>query len=127
KNIDKNLLIPEIMVDAVISLNRLSPKLLRILKQFAPFGPGNGTPILMAENLRDSGYARAVGQEGKHLKCSISDAKEGSKVLFIEAIGFNLGAKLPIVQGNSFSAIFSLDENEWQGTTTLQLKLKDVK
>lgn len=127
KSIDKNLLVPEIMIDAVISLDRISPKLLRILKQFAPFGPGNGTPVLMAENVRDSGYARAVGQEGKHLKCCISDAKKGSKVLFIEAIGFNLGEKLPIVQGNSFSAVFSLDENEWQGNTTMQLKLKDVK
>ena len=127
KNIDKNLLVPEIMVDALISLDRLSPKLLRILKQFAPFGPGNGMPILMTENLRDSGHARAVGQEGKHLKCCISDTKEGSKGPFMEAIGFNLGKKLPITQGNSFSAIFSLDENEWQGNCTLQLKLKDIK
>src|SRR5690606_828302 len=41
KSIDKNLLVPEILIDAVISLDRISPKLLRILKQFAPFGPGN--------------------------------------------------------------------------------------
>lgn len=127
KSIDKNLLVPEILIDAVISLDRISPKLLRILKQFAPFGPGNGNPVLMAENLRDSGYARAVGQEGKHLKCCISEAKRGSKGPFMEAIGFNLGDKLSVIQGNSFSAVFSLDENEWQGNTVLQLKLRDVK
>lgn len=127
KRIDRHLLVPEIIIDAVIPLAQISPKLLRILKQFAPFGPGNGTPILMAENLRDSGYAKVVGQEGKHLKCCVSDLKNNSKDPFIEAIGFNLGAKLAVVQENRFSAVFSLDENEWQGHTTLQLKLKDVR
>lgn len=127
KSIDKNLLVPEIMIDAVITLDRLSPKLLRILKQFAPFGPGNGNPLLMAENVRDSGHARTVGQEGKHLKCCISASNTGSEGPFMEAIGFNLGAKLPVVQGDSFNVVFSLDENEWQGNTELQLKIKDIK
>ena len=45
----------------------------------------------------------------------------------MEAIGFNMGDKLSVIQGNSFSAVFSLDENEWQGNTVLQLKLKDIK
>ena len=127
KSIDRNLLDPEIMIDAVISLDRLSPKLLRILKQFAPFGPGNANPVLMAENLWDSGYAKTVGQEGKHLKCCISEGGKGSNAPCIEAIGFDMGGKLSVVQGNRFNAIFSLDENEWQGNTTLQLKLKDVR
>lgn len=127
QNIDKNLLSPEIMVDAVISLDLISPKLMRIIKQFAPFGPGNSAPVFMAENLTDSGYAKVVGQDGKHLKCRISDAVKNSKGYSFDAIGFGLGEKLPIVGDKGFSAVFSLDENEWQGNFTLQLKLKDIK
>src|SRR5690606_19507355 len=70
-SMDPHLMSPEIMVDAIIGLDQITPKLMRIIKQFAPFGPGNMTPIFMAENLCDTGYAKVVGQEGKHLKCRL--------------------------------------------------------
>ena len=123
-SIDPNLLTPEIIVDAQIDLKDITPKLMRIIKQLAPFGPGNLTPVFMTENLRDSGYAKAVGDDGKHLK--LSATQNGS--LPIGAIGFNLGHKLPMVSnGSPFSAVFSLDENEWQGNVSLQLKLRDLR
>ncbi|MCM4167739.1 Single-stranded-DNA-specific exonuclease RecJ [Arenibacter antarcticus] len=127
KNIDRKLLSPEIMVDTVIALDDINPKLMRIIKQFAPFGPGNFAPVFMADNLNDAGYAKVVGQDGKHLKCRLSDAARGRNGFSLEAIGFNLGDKLPNVVQKGFSAVFSLDENEWQGNITLQLKLKDIK
>jgi single-stranded-DNA-specific exonuclease len=124
---DPNLMSPEIMVDAIISLDQITPKLMRILKQFAPFGPGNMTPVFMVENLNDTGYAKVVGQEGKHLKCKLFDKNNGSKRSGIDSIGFNLGKYLPIVASKSVSAVFTLDENEWQGKIALQMKLKDLK
>jgi len=124
ETIDPNLLTPEITIDSIIDLKKITPKLMRILKQFAPFGPGNMTPVFMAENLRDSGYAKGVGEDGKHLKISVT--QNGSQP--IGGIGFNLGKNLPIVKnGNPFSAVFSLDENEWQGNVSLQLKLRDLR
>lgn len=71
ETIDPKLLQPEIAVDAKIAMHQITPKLMRILKQFAPFGPGNMTPIFMAEGLKDTGYARGVGEDEKHLKCSV--------------------------------------------------------
>ncbi len=122
-SIDPALLVPEIQVDASIRLNEITPRLLRIIQQFAPFGPGNLNPVFMAENLYDSGFARTVGQEGKHLKLAV--IQEGGNP--IGAIGFNLGHKLGVAaNGNRFSAVFGLDENEWNGTVSLQLKLKDL-
>jgi single-stranded-DNA-specific exonuclease len=100
---------------------------MRIIKQFAPFGPGNMTPVFMSENLKDSGYAKVVGQEGKHLKCKLFDKKNGSKRSAIDAIGFNLGKYLPTISDHTISAVFTLDENEWQGNITLQMKLRDIK
>jgi single-stranded-DNA-specific exonuclease len=124
ETIDPNLLTPEIKVDAQIEFTDITPKLLRIIKQFAPFGPGNMTPIFMAENLRDTGYGKGVGEDEKHLKLSV--VQNGTRP--IGAIGFNLGEKLSIVANKkSFDAVFSLDENEWQGTVSLQLKLRDLR
>jgi len=124
QSIDPQLLTPEIVIDASIRLEEINPKLLRIIKQFGPFGPGNMTPLFMAENLRDVGFAKRVGEEGKHLRLSIS--QEGS--LPIGAIGFNLGDKLPQVAGKQpFSAVFSVEENVWNGKVSIQLKLRDIR
>jgi single-stranded-DNA-specific exonuclease len=124
KSIDPQLLVPEITVDAIIELSDITPKLMRILKQFAPFGPGNMSPTFMAENLVDTGYAKEVGAEGAHLKISVVQNDRYK----IGGIGFNLGDKLPLVTSRKpFSAVFSIDENEWKGNISLQLKLKDIK
>ncbi|MBT8294661.1 MAG: single-stranded-DNA-specific exonuclease RecJ [Eudoraea sp.] len=124
QTIDPNLLTPEIPIDAKLDLDQISPKLLRIIQQFAPFGPGNMTPVFMAENLRDTGYAKGVGDGSKHLKLSVTQNGTGP----VGAIAFNLGNKLSVVQnGNLFSAVFSLEENHWNGMVSLQLKIKDLR
>jgi len=124
ETIDPQLLQPEITVDSTIELKDITPKLMRIIRQFAPFGPGNMTPVFMAVNLRDTGYAKGVGANAAHLK--ISAVQEDSHK--IDGIGFNMGDKLPLVIGRKpFNAVFSLDENEWQGNVSLQLKLRDIK
>ncbi|MGJ8733032.1 MAG: single-stranded-DNA-specific exonuclease RecJ [Cellulophaga sp.] len=124
ETIDPNLLTPEITIDAELNFNEISPKLMRIIKQMEPFGPGNMSPVFMADNLQDTGYAKGVGQEEAHLK--LAAVQNGSNQ--IGAIGFNLGDKLSLVQNKKpFSAVFSLDENEWQGVVSLQLKLRDIR
>jgi len=123
ETITPNLLTPEIKVDAQIDFKDITPKLLRIISQFAPFGPGNMTPVFMAEGIRDTGYGRRVGEDEKHLKLSVVQKGTGP----VGAIGFNLGDKLAHTEnGKKFNAVFSLDKNEWQGTVSLQLKLKDL-
>jgi len=124
ESIDPELLVPEITIDTIIKLQDINPKLMRILKQFAPFGPGNMSPVFMAENVQDSGYAKGVGANAAHLKISVVQ-QDSHK---IDGIGFNMGDKLPLVTGRKFfKAVFSLDENEWQGNVNIQLKLKDIK
>lgn len=124
ESIDPQLLQPEITVDGTIELKDISPKLMRIIRQFAPFGPGNMTPVFMAENVQDSGYAKGVGAAAAHLKVSLTQHDSYK----IDGIGFSLGDKLSLVTGRKpFNVVFSLDENEWQGTVNLQLKLKDIK
>lgn len=122
--IHSDLLIPEIAYDAEINLSELNPKLMRVLKQFEPFGPENMTPLFLARNLVDSGYAKTLGGDDEHLKVFV---KQGNSENF-GAIGFNLGKKLDIVKNkNKFDGIFSLEENEWKDTVTLQLQLRDIR
>ncbi|MEK6152966.1 single-stranded-DNA-specific exonuclease RecJ [Flavobacteriaceae bacterium 3-367] len=122
--IDPELLSPEITVDAPIRLEEITPKLMRVLKQFAPFGPGNLAPVFMAEGLTDTGYARGVGEDQKHLKLSAIQNGSGP----IGGIGFGLGDRLALISNKkSFSAAFSIEENEWQGNVSLQLKLRDIR
>ena len=122
--ISPELLNPEIRIDAEISLADITPKFMRILKQFEPFGPGNMKPVFLTHQLRDSGYAKGVGEGEKHLKLAVKHGNSNP----IQAIGFGLGNKLPLVKENNlFSAVYSLDENHWNGNVSLQLKLKDIR
>ncbi len=120
--IDKKLLTPEISIDLPIELEQITPRFYRILKQFAPHGPGNMTPVFMTEGLKDTGYGRCVGADDKHLKCKVQ--KNG---IAIDAIGFGLGIRQNMIcNDQTFKAAFTIDENEWNGNISLQLKLKDI-
>ncbi len=124
--IDKTLLTPEIKVDLKIDLEKVDHKLMRILRQFAPFGPGNMTPIFMSENLTDTGYGKCVGEDDKHLRMTVTSTSFSDHKLV--AIGFNMGDKFELIENKKpFSAVYSIDENHWNGTTSLQLKLRDIK
>ncbi len=124
KTIDKTLLVPEIKVDMQISLPQVNDKLWRIIRQFAPFGPSNMTPIFMSENLKDTGYGKCVGEDDKHLR--ITATQTGQEKLV--GIGFGLGDKYDLITNKKrFKAVYSIDENHWQGHVSLQLKLRDIK
>lgn len=123
KTIDLNLLIPEIAVDAEIQFSAITPKLMRLLKQFEPFGPGNMTPTFLAQSVYDTGYGKRIGSDETHLKLNL---KQGASET-LGAVGFGLGEKLNLTQNRQkIDAVFCLDENEFNGSVTLQLRLKDL-
>ena len=124
ETIDPKLLTPEITIDSKIQLDQITPKLMRIIKQFAPFGPGNRRPVFMAEGVADTGYGKGVGEGEKHLKLALTQKGSGP----IGAIGFNLGEKLGTIKNRQqVDVVFSIEENEWNGSVTIQLKLKDLR
>lgn len=124
ETIDTSLLTPEIKIDLKIDLKDITPKFYRIISQFAPFGPGNMTPIFMSENLKDTGYGKCVGEDEKHLRLTVTQSDKEK----IVCIGFGLGDKMDLVSNKKpFKAVYSIDENEWNGNVSLQLKLRDIK
>lgn len=115
---------PEIEIDAEIDFADITPKLIRILKQFEPFGPQNMTPVFMTRNAKDTGYAKTLGSEEEHLRLFVKqNNSEG-----MAAIGFGLGKKINIAQNqNPFQLAYCIAENEWNGNISTQLMLKDIR
>jgi len=118
-------LVPEIKIDTDLSFKDITPKFYNILKQMAPFGPGNMHPVFVTEGVNDTGYTKTVGKENNHLRLSVKDLKSG-KVL--NGIGFNLGHKADLVKsGVPVSIVYTLEENHWNGQVNLQMRVKDIK
>lgn len=119
---------PEIRIDAELSLGELTPRFLRILKEFAPYGPGNMRPVFLARNVSVATPPKIVGKD--HLRFKV---RQDNNVL--DAIGFGLGHLLDSVKSNGkgLDLVFSVDEHEWRPgnsqsmETFPQLKLKDIK
>ncbi len=125
ETIPKELLEPEINIDTEIFLSNLTPKFNRIIKQFGPFGPKNMKPVFLSNGLRDNGYGKTVGSEQTHLKLNIIS---GADQKTYNAIGFNLGHKKELINnGKSFEAVYTLEENTWNGITSIQLNIKDLR
>ncbi|MDB4298589.1 single-stranded-DNA-specific exonuclease RecJ [Flavobacteriaceae bacterium] len=123
QTIDPKLLNPEINIDAQLDLVAITPKFHRILKQFAPFGPGNRQPVFMTENLKDTGYGKCVGADKTHLRLTVKQVNSKA----IVGIGFGLGDKKDTAcSDTSFKAVYCIDENLWQGKVSLQLRIKDI-
>ena len=125
-NITDDMLVPQVKVDANISLSDITPKFYRVLKQFEPFGPKNMTPVFISEKVVDYGYSRPVGRNKEHLKLSVvDDIREGDVK---GGIAFSMGKLYPkIASGAQFDVCYSVQENEYMGKIETQLMVRDIK
>lgn len=123
------LMVPIIEVDAPLDLRALDARFWSVLKQFAPSGPDNDTPIFQTSNLQIVGQPANVGREGQHLKFSVR--QEENQPAF-EVIGFGMRQHLDTVQeshrrGLPLELLCSVQENHWNGTISLQLRARDLR
>jgi single-stranded-DNA-specific exonuclease len=119
--IPEHLLIPEITIDSTISFDTINDSFYRILCQMEPFGPGNLRPVFMATNVMNNGYSKLVKEQ--HIRFVIT---QGSRTL--TGIGFNMADRFPLLEMKKpLDILFTIDENEWNGTSSLQLKVMDLK
>jgi len=112
---------PTMTADVEVPLSQLNFKLLEHLEYFEPTGYGNPDPVFVSRDIKVKA-SRTVGAEGKHLKLTL-DNEHGAT---IDAIGFRIGnlqASLP----PRLDLMYTLEVNEYNGRTSLQLNLKDVK
>lgn len=120
-SIEPHMLIPEIIVDTEIRLRDVRWPFYNILTQMEPFGPGNMRPTFIARGVRDTGFSRLLKEQ--HIRFSLRQ----DEIIFT-GIGFNMADKFPILQsGQPIDIIFKIDENEWNGERTLQIRVSDLR
>lgn len=125
EHLEEDDLTPELNVDIEMDFTNITPKFVRILKQFAPFGPGNLSPVFLTRNVVDAGFSRAVGNR-KHLKLSVM--QQGNTDFVFSGIAFQKGDLYERIHDKEpFTMCYYIEENFWQGKTTLQLNVKDIK
>lgn len=124
EQIEPEMLIPKINIDAVLTLPQINNKFYGILKQFAPCGPENMQPVFMTEKILTSDKIRIVGEN--HLKMEVFDPKAPETKF--PCIGFKLGHWIDqLTEGILFDIVYTIEENEWNGTISLQLIIKDIR
>jgi len=122
--IEQEMLTPEVEIDARICLKDINKKFFRILKQFAPFGPGNMSPVFESDEVIDTGFARVVGKN--HLKLEV--VHQNVRGYPMSAIAFQQSEHLEhIARSKPFKICYHIEENEWNGVVNLQLNVKDIK
>ena len=116
--------IPSISYDLEITLDKISPKFHRIMAQMAPFGPGNMCPVFLTKDCLDEGRTKAVGDDQRHLKLEVRDESKST----LSGIGFGMANHISKIKNMElFDILYTVDENEFRGEKSLQLKLKDLK
>jgi single-stranded-DNA-specific exonuclease len=120
-SITPDLLIPELLIDAEVQFRDLIPSFYNILKQMEPFGPGNMRPVFVARRVVDQGYSKIVKEE--HIRFVLRQGE----TLFT-GIGFNMAEKFPLLARSApVDVVFTLDENDWNGEKSLQLKVLTIR
>ena len=126
EHIVKSVLTPVIEIDSRLDFSQITPKFTRILKQFQPFGPGNANPVFLTEDVYDAGNGRKVGAGGVHMKLDLM--QESQPYRQIAAIAFNMSDFYDHIKaGNPVDVCYSIVENFYRGSSTIQLRLKDMR
>ncbi len=113
----------ELRIDSTLSLEKVTPKFLNVLKQFAPFGQANPEPLFNSKNLELSGLPRLL--QGKHVKFAVKDVS--GRIHDVIAFGReDIYRELERGSNRPLSMVYTLGENEWNGRKQIQLKLKDM-
>jgi single-stranded-DNA-specific exonuclease len=117
-------LMPEIEIDCFLPLNAIHSRFFNVLKQFAPFGPGNMAPLFRTDGIVDAGGSRVVGKN--HLKLLVVHPEISGGPF--SAIAFQQGDQIvKIEKGIPFNMCYHIEENEWNGSVSIQLNSKDIK
>jgi len=116
---------PQIDIDAILEFKDITPKFFRVLKQFGPFGPGNMKPVFVSKKVFDYGTSRLVGKEQEHLKLELIDSSSEN---VMNGIAFRMHEfNEPLKALNPLDICYTLEENSFNGNTTTQLMIKDIK
>lgn len=122
--ITAEMMTPVIEIDYTIPLDAVNTKFVNVLKQMGPFGPENPRPVFVAENLYVFNSLTCFKE--RHIKFLVG--QEGSNNV-LQAVGFDMAEYFDRISsgGSAFRMAFTVEENVYNGTTSIQLRIKDIK
>jgi single-stranded-DNA-specific exonuclease len=119
--IDPRLLIPELIIDTEITFKNINEKFFKIIKQMEPYGPGNLRPVFITKKVQNTEWTRIVKEQ--HIRFVVKNEN-----ITLTGIGFNLSEKFSLLEKDKpVDLVYTIDENEWNGETNLQLKVIDFR
>ncbi|MBQ0082300.1 MAG: single-stranded-DNA-specific exonuclease RecJ [bacterium] len=126
ENIKESQLTPQIEIDSVLKFAEITPKFIRILRQFEPFGPGNSRPVFCTRRVFDyNGSSKIVGKGNEHLKLELTD---DSSENVMNGIAFRMASFCQDLKVfNPLDIVFTLEDNTFNGATNTQLMIRDIK
>lgn len=125
ESITENDLIPELVIDAEVDLSQITPKFIRILKQFEPFGQANEKPVFYSKNIYDIGKGHSMGKGQNHLKLYVK--QRGLDTVSFAALGFGFGKYVEYLANRRFfNLVYTIEENFFRGRSSVQLAIKDM-
>ena len=125
ENIQEDQKLPQIDIDTVLQFKDITPKFIRVLKQFAPFGPENMKPVFCSKHVFDYGTSRLVGKEQEHLKLELID---NSCEDVMNGIAFRMSEFNEQLKAlNPLDICYTLEENVFNNNTSIQLMIRDIR
>lgn len=120
-SIDPFLLVPELIINAEISFRNINNIFYKIIEQMEPYGPENMRPVFITKNVSNTSWSKIVKEQ--HVRFVVKNDN-----VTMTGIGFNLAEKFPLLEmNNSLDIVYTLDENEWNGHRSIQLKVIDFR
>lgn len=123
ESISEEDLFPEVLIDAKVKFSEITPKFIKILDEFSPFGPGNMRPVFLAEEVEVVNSPRIVGNN--HV---VATFKQNSSDKVFDTIGFNLAEYFHLIKDRDtkLDIVFTIDKTVKDGRTFPQFRLKDL-
>ncbi|MCD7935361.1 MAG: single-stranded-DNA-specific exonuclease RecJ, partial [Tannerellaceae bacterium] len=116
---------PQLDVDAILELKDITPKLVNELRRMNPYGPDNHKPVFCTLGVKDFGTSKLVGKELEHIKLELIDSTSQTP---IHGIAFGMHTHSEHIKTmKPFSICYTIEENTYNGNTTVQLMVKDIK
>lgn len=123
KRLQPEMLVPHLTIDAALTLDQLEDALAESAA-LEPFGSENPSPVFISYGVQVRGV-RVMGQDGSHLRINLYDPVRGR---LLEAVAFKQGSRIEeLARSRRLDFVYALEENEWQGTRRLQLRILDFK
>lgn len=119
--IDPYLLTPELIINTEITFKNVNKKFYKIIEEMEPYGPENMRPVFITKNVLNTSWSKIVKEQ--HIRFVVKNEN-----ITLTGIGFNLAEKFHLLQMNQpVDIVYTIDENEWNGETNLQLKVIDLR